>query len=35
MGLYPEKGLFWWAYIWVGLYPGGLTSGMDLLLELK
>ena len=26
-GLYPEKGLFWWAYIQVGLYPAGLYSG--------
>ena len=34
-GLYPDKGLFWGAYIRVGLYLGGLTSGMDLLLELK
>ena len=34
-GLYPEKGLFWLAYVRLGLNPGGFKSGMDVLLELK
>ena len=34
-GFYPEKSIFWWADIQVGLYPRGLKSGMDILLEPK
>ena len=25
-GLISRERYFWWAYVWVGLYPGGLTS---------
>ena len=32
-GLISGESLFWWAYIPVGLYPGGLKSGMNFLLE--
>ena len=33
--LISEEGPFLVGVIRVGLYPGGLTNGMDLLLELK
>ena len=30
-----EGSIFWWAYIWTGIYPGGLKNEVDFLSEPK